>query len=700
MARLPLLACAAALLAAMGCAFLGLGSPSSAVRRCGELFRQGDMDGAAKALAPYLDTDLGAREALALRFLCLDYRGVLDLAAQRPTAAADDEARLWVARSQAALGQWAACQAELARLRRPDRPAALSLKAEALAAAESADAPVALAQALSACAGTPCGAVTALLAAEDAERRGDDALAEQDYKLAEHSDQAYSLVNLRLAALYRKQERWKDARVRLERARRVDPDAEGPRLELNALLAALPEQRQALRRDAVRKAQRFLDRENPVVAALPLWPGEPTVRVGLLTAAPRFRCRLGGAMWAVPQDLSGAGAAEAPAAAGAPLALTLPAGSSWEARQDAQGWQLRPLGPADGRAPLRFNGVLRLEPLDPSSTFGLFQVDHGAGYFWAGQEDRYYRGALELRPSPAGLTLVNELGLESYLLSVVPSEAPARWPAAALRAQAIAARCDAWRSLGRFRGVGYDLCPTVLCAVYAGVGAENPRTSAAVTATTGVVLEQPHGRLAATYYMDNSGGHTLDADQAWSGRDGRTKGVVDAPASAKATWALFPVTPSTLLRFIDDPDNDLQAWPRSGGATWRWTLRLTPEELAPSVDRRHGVGPLQAIQGEARSDGGYLLGVRLIGLLGQSEASSDRIRSAFKGIKSNLFYVEQRLDKDGGTVAFIFHGAGWGHGVGMSQSGAKAMADAGLDESSILEHYFPAAVLGHRYGKP
>jgi SpoIID/LytB domain protein len=693
-ARLRLLACAAALLTALGCAVLGLGSPSRAIQRCGELFRQGDMDGAAKALAPYLDTDPGAREALALRFLCLDYPGVLELAARRPSAAADDEARLWVARSQAALGRWAACQAELACLRRPERPAALSLKAEALAAAGSADAPAAMAQALSACAGSSCGAVTALLAAEDAQRRGDDALAEQDYKLAERWDQAYSLVNLRLAALYRKQERWKDVRVRLERARRVDPDAEGPRLELNALLAALPEQRQALRRDAVRKAQRFLDRENPVVAALPLWPGEPTVRVGLLTAAPRFRCRLGGDMRVLPQGLA------EDAAAPVPTPQVLPAGSSWEARQDAQGWMLRPLGPAKGQPPLRFDGVLRLEPVDPSTTFGLFQVDHGAGYFWAGQEDRYYRGALELRPAPTGLTLVNELGLESYLLSVVPSEAPARWPAAALRAQAIAARSDAWRSLGRFRSAGYDLCPTVLCAVYAGVGAEDPRTSDAVTATTGVVLEQPRGRLAATYYMDNSGGHTLDADQAWSSRDGRTKGVVDAPAAAAATWALFPVTPSTLLHFIDDPDNDLQAWPRNTGSTWRWILRLTPEELAPSVDRRHGVGPLKSVQGEARSDGGYLLGVRLIGLLGQSEASSDRIRSAFKGIKSNLFYVEQRLDKDGATVALIFHGGGWGHGVGMSQSGAKAMADAALDERSILLHYFPAAALGHRYGKP
>ena len=392
-ARLPLLALLAALPLAQGCAMLGLQAQERAIQRCGQLFRRGDMDGAAAALAPHLDRDAVAREALALRFLNLDYRGVLALAQQRPGAAADDEARLWVARSLAALGRWEDCRASLDTLSHPERPAALSLRAEALAVRGDPEAPAALARALSACAGSACEAVTALLAAEDAARRGDDWLAEHDYKRAEHADPSYSLVNLRLAELYRRSERWKDVRIRLERARRVDPDAVGPRQELNALLAALPEQRQALRRDEVRKAERFLKRGNPVVAALTQLPGEPTVRVGLLTDAPRFRCRLGGPMLALAE--------------GEPDGLTLAAGTSWEAKQDADGWALWPLGDEAGQEPLRFDGVLRLEPLDPASTFGLFQVDHGAGYFWAGQEDRYYRGVLELRPAPKGLTLVN-----------------------------------------------------------------------------------------------------------------------------------------------------------------------------------------------------------------------------------------------------------------------------------------------------
>ncbi len=140
----------------------------------------------------------------------------------------------------------------------------------------------------------------------------------------------------------------------------------------------------------------------------------------------------------------------------------------------AGGWQMRPLShPLE--APVLFSGVLRLKPLQAGSTFGLYDVDHGAGYFWATKEDRYYRGVAELRPQRArGITLVNELGLESYLLSVVPSEVPCpAGPWRPWRPRPSAARTAAWGSLGRFGAKGYDLCPTVLCAVYAGVGRWN-----------------------------------------------------------------------------------------------------------------------------------------------------------------------------------------------------------------------------------
>ena len=657
---------------------------SAAVAMAGQRFRLGDPIGAAAALEPWITRSAAVtREALALRFLDQDYAGVCALAASLPADTADDEARLWVARAYAADSRWQACLSTLDGLQKQARPWAGLLRAEALDALGQAEAPAAYARALSLSSGTRLEALTALQAGDAAERRGDDPAAEERWKQAEKVDPSTSQVHLRLAALYQRHQRWSDARARLERARKVDPDAAAPRLALNQLLAEHPQQQESLKRDAERKQRSFLGRANPVVLPQPRLAGEPTVRVGLLTSAPRFQFRLGGAY-----EVEG-------------RSLTLPAGSAWEACLDKGGWQLRPLSPSAGLAPVLFGGPLRLRPLDESVTFGVFNVASGAGYFWASNEDRYYRGLMELRPEGAqGLTLVDELGLEAYLFSVVPSEMRAQWPGAALEAQAVAARTDTWRSLGRFKKQGYDLCPTVACAVYAGVGAEDPRTTAAVTTSAGVVLENLRYKLAATFYMHNSGGHTQASSEAWTEGKDNTQGVVDAPQGAAGLQGLFPVGPAGLLHFLDDLDADLPGWPRSaGGATWRWSQRLTPDELAASVARRHpALGRLRTVRPLDRSDGGYAHRVLFEGDEGNGVGSSDYIRSALKGIKSNLFYVELRRDPQGRTLALLFHGGGWGHGVGMSQAGARAMADAGLVRSDILYHYFPGTRLKKRYG--
>jgi SpoIID/LytB domain protein len=652
-----------------------------ALAQASQDFRAGDDGAAAAALRPWLTRSAqAARESLALSFLDQDYSGALALALSVPAAAGDDEARLWLARSAGALARWDACLDQLKLLKDPRRPWALNLRAEALNGLQDPGAEGAFVEALSATAGTRLESYTEVLAAEAAEARGDDAAAEALYKRAEKADPSYTLVNLRLAALYRRHERWREARQRLERERRVDPDSEGPRDELNALLAALPEQRRDLKRDEAAKLAEFSKRSNPCVGSLAQSKGEPGVRVGLITGAAAFKFRMGGAM----VDRA--------------LGLTLPADSAWTATAGASGtWTLAALD-AKTAAPRVLAGALRLQPLDPSCTFGLFEVDHGAGYFFARRDDSYYRGALEITPTAEGLTVINELGMESYLLSVVPSEVPHTWPMAALKAQAIAARTEAWGSLGRYRSRGYDLCPTVLCAVYSGVGAEDARTTAAVTLTAGVVMELGTGKLAPANYMDNSGGHTIASSEVWPDLRAGTVGVADCPDSARATRALFPVSPASLLHFIDDIDGDVQGWPmHEGHATWRWTLRMTPDEMQPALDRRRKVGTLRSVVGLERSEGGILKRVRILGTQGDFIASSDRIRTALKGLKSNLFYVEPRFAADGSTQALIFHGGGWGHGVGMSQSGALEMAQDGLDETDILRHYFPRQKLHKRY---
>lgn len=682
MSKRGAIACALALGLAAQAAAMGV-RPEPLQQRlqaAGAAWRAADVSASAAILEPLAWQDPGAaREWAALLFLQERY-GDLEAFFQLTPAAAlrDDEARLWLARAQLDQAHFDSALLTLRALSITARPLAVALVAEA-EDAKGVPWPGSWPEALSATAGTRWEAATALIAAERAAAGGHFERAELYYKRAEKADPSYSHVHLRLAALYQQLERSKDQRIRLERALRVDPDDKASRAQLTALIAAHPGLSETLKKERAKAVERFLDRPNPTVTAATPLAGEPTVRVGLLDMAPRFRLKLGGAY-----VVEGTG-------------RTLPAQSAWEARlANGGGWELRPLSPS-GEAALKFSEVLRLAPLDPTSTFGLFDVPAGTGYFWASQEDRYYRGLAELRPQRAkGLTLVNELGLEAYLLSVVPSEAPPHWPAAALEAQAVAARTDAWRSLGRFKSKGYDLCPTVLCAVYSGVGAEDARSSAAVTRTAGEVLEDGRGKLHPTYYMHHSGGHTQEPGEAWTEekRAPRMSGI-DAPDNAKVR-SLFPLGPAGLLHYLDDLDGDIEVWARPS-SSFRWTLRFSAAELNEWAGRRHPVGPFSAVLPLERSVGGYVRRANFIGAKGASVGSSDYLRSALKGMKSNLFYPELRLDAHGQLQSLLLHGGGWGHGVGMAQAGARAQADAGRSSLQILRSYFPEGRLKRRY---
>jgi SpoIID/LytB domain protein len=119
-----------------------------------------------------------------------------------------------------------------------------------------------------------------------------------------------------------------------------------------------------------------------------------------------------------------------------------------------------------------------------------------------------YRGALRVVRSGKKLQLVNLVGLESYLLGVVPGEMPKDWPLDALKAQAVAARTYAIANI--VEGRTFDLYSDVRSQLYYGADAESPTTTRAVEETRGQVLSFA-GALAQTLYFSSSGGRTLSA---------------------------------------------------------------------------------------------------------------------------------------------------------------------------------------------
>jgi len=275
---------------------------------------------------------------------------------------------------------------------------------------------------------------------------------------------------------------------------------------------------------------------------------------------------------------------------------------------------------------------------------------------------RPYRGILELRRTPSGrLTAINEVDLEEYLYGVVKSEMNPSWPPEALRAQAVAARSLAVQSAGRFAAEGYDVRATTDSQVYGGMAAEDPRTTAAVAATRGLVLLYD-GRPAFAPYHTDSGGATESSEFVWGGAVPHLRGVSD-PYSRSA------------------PNHE-----------WRMRMDLATIEARLLRAGKPAVG-LQRVEVLASSPSGRVMTLRAFTAGGAFDLRGNDFRNAIGSntLRSTLFALRPAGD---GTIEFA--GRGFGHGVGMSQWGARGQALAGRDHGEILRYYYTGVTIGPR----
>lgn len=191
-----------------------------------------------------------------------------------------------------------------------------------------------------------------------------------------------------------------------------------------------------------------------------------------------------------------------------------------------------------------------------------------------------YRGTLRIEHETDGFTVVNRLRLESYLRGVVPREMPSSWPMEALKAQAVVARAYALRSI-RDHGA-FDLFCTTASQVYKGYDAEADRTTAAVSATAGVVPLFA-GTPIAAYYFSTSGGHTENVENVWVGTPvAYLRGVHD-PYDTLSPYHVWPNT----IRFSGASVAAKLGELVSGGLT---TLYVTKRGVSPRVVRAYVIG--------------------------------------------------------------------------------------------------------------
>lgn len=284
---------------------------------------------------------------------------------------------------------------------------------------------------------------------------------------------------------------------------------------------------------------------------------------------------------------------------------------------------------------------------------GQLDVENGANTLVI--NGQLYRGNLRLLPAPDQpdkLHVLNTVLLEDYLRSVVPSESPASWPLESLKAQALAARTYAVANWGKHQANGFDMRNDTADQVYKGVASEHPGTNAAVEATRGQII-QHGGRPITALFFSSSGGYTDSSAEVWG----------------------------TALAYIQPrPDFD------QASSRYRWQLQRSQAELQAAVRKLDlNLGTIQDIIPLSRTPQGRVKELRIVGSQGNADLNANHFRFA-AGLYSTRWDVS--ASGSGSQRRFTFDGGGWGHGLGMSQWGARQMAADGRSAAEIIHHYY------------
>lgn len=322
---------------------------------------------------------------------------------------------------------------------------------------------------------------------------------------------------------------------------------------------------------------------------------------------------------------------------------------------------------------------------------------------------KHYRGMFEFRrQQDSDMTAINVVPMEEYLYGVVPAEMPASWNIEALKAQAVAARTYAAKNIGRYGSYGFDLTDDVYSQVYRGYDGEYPLTNRAVDETKGIVAIY-QGNLISALFHSHSGGYTEDNNNYFSADVPYLKGVED----------------KYVFGYNSSDDN--------------WSVTYTKEQIKDKLLKiGQNIGDVEDIKVTDKSWTGRAITVTIYGTNGIYALSKGQIRSFFdlkstmitiKGNGTNEFYAYiQSANTDskrislksinvnsanvikefsGDTIyaigqngikqishtitasnAYTINGSGYGHGVGLSQYGAKGLADHGYNYISILKYYY------------
>ena len=359
----------------------------------------------------------------------------------------------------------------------------------------------------------------------------------------------------------------------------------------------------------------------------------------------------------------------------------------------------------------RFNGLLFFPVEDPENNyFELKDVMIGKHFHWQQHENQCFQGTLRLIMEDNEITAINIINTERYLTSVIASEMSATASLELLKAHAVISRswllaqltqpsgdahqeCDysddkeIVRWYNRSAHQHYDVCADDHCQRYQGISKVTTEVAKqAVEQTYGEILIY-NGTICDTRFSKCCGGVTERFSTCWENKDYPYLADVIDPYCGMADQHIL----SQVMVNYDQQTTHF----------YRWAVTYTQQELHDLLQTNTGIDFGDIIDLEPLSHGtsGRIFRLKIVGsqrtlIIGKEL----EIRKTLS--KTHLFSSAFTVEKEGEDAlpsAFVLHGAGWGHGVGLCQIGAAVMGEKGFKYKDILLHYYKGAKVEKMY---
>ncbi len=311
-----------------------------------------------------------------------------------------------------------------------------------------------------------------------------------------------------------------------------------------------------------------------------------------------------------------------------------------------------------------------------------------------------YYGEFDIYKNDNGYVIINDVLLDKYLYGVVPSEMPESYGMEALKAQAVCARSYAARRINALAYPEYEAAvdDSVRYQVYNNYEVTEA-VKEAVDATSGE-LAKYGGEIIDAYFYATSCGSTAGGE-VWSDESGNCP-YLKCRELNESNCSVDLSSEESFKNYIDNSDSNNFD---SSAAWYRWEIKLDLSKLSDEFVEEYG--NFKEIKVLKRSSGGVITNLSFIcekkelnlekeydireflgKLIAGGNNQSNEIGSKITMLPSACFYAA-----DCSENIITVKGGGYGHGVGMSQTGAKGMAEAGYDYKKILSCFYPDIIV-------